>query len=345
MTVAPDRHSACREAIALEPVDADIEHVQGLRQLPRQCTEERLVATRATGAGEEAAHYLQPALLADILLDRDVVRHAAVGLAHRGNDFGLDVNLAVLAAVDELAAPDPAFAQRLPQIPVGRGGCLSRLQHGGIAAQHLFHRIARHLRRGGIDVLDAALQVGDDDAVGALLDGLCQLPHPLVDLPQVGDVLHRADHAQHPAGTIAHDVAAIEHGQIVPPGVAETVFVSPAQAFRIGQCVVETLRYAFAVPRVHPLQPPGRRLRLLDDLAPAEYHPACLAPGLRVLDRIPVPDHVAGGQQGQAQPFLVGFQGCLGPAQLGVLHFELELVHLQFMQQAVRIGIGARRSR
>ncbi len=127
----------------------------------------------------EALRAAQPFLgrlaLRDVLLHGDVVGDLAAGVADRRDGRQLPEQLAVLPLVVELAAPDVAAADRLPEVAVLAGLGVSRLQHPRVLAHHLGVRVAGHLGELRVDVLDVALDVGDHHRHRALLDALEQL--------------------------------------------------------------------------------------------------------------------------------------------------------------------------
>ncbi len=110
-------------------------------------------------------------LLGDVFLHRHVVTDRSVGLAQRRDDGGLDVFAAVLAHVVELALPWPALAQRLPHRDVCLPGRIPRVQHARIPADNLLAGVSRRPDESFIDVLDLGVEIGDHDALRALLHG------------------------------------------------------------------------------------------------------------------------------------------------------------------------------
>src|SRR6185369_10588358 len=111
-------------------------------------------------------------VLADVFLDRDIVRNLAIGLAYRRDDGLLDVDFAILAPVDELATPGFAAGQGSPQLAISFARRLAGLQQARILAEDFLERIARGHHVGGIRVFDIAVQVGDDHALRGLFDRL-----------------------------------------------------------------------------------------------------------------------------------------------------------------------------
>ena len=107
--------------------------------------------------------------LRDVLFGGDKVGHGAV-LVEDGADGGhLHVGAAVLARVDEFAAPGLAAAQGGPHGFVGGGWGQALVEDARVLAQHLGLRVAGGAHKSIVHVLDAGRGVGDDDGFGALL--------------------------------------------------------------------------------------------------------------------------------------------------------------------------------
>ena len=138
----------------------------GLVQLARACGDQFLEALPMLGQFGGG-----PLLCGDVLLDRDVVRDPAVFLVQRRDHRRLDIGAAVAPPVVEFAAPDAAGGQCFPQRLVHLGRRVARTQDARVLADHLVRPVAGGVHEAGIDVLDGAVQVGDDDALRALLDG------------------------------------------------------------------------------------------------------------------------------------------------------------------------------
>ena len=114
----------------------------------------------------------QAFFLGDVFLDGDVVGHPAIGAAQGRDDRELGVFLAILAPVEEFALPGLATLQGFPEGSMGLGRRLARMQHARIPADDFLARVARRLQEGIVDILDTGFEVGDDDALRALFDGL-----------------------------------------------------------------------------------------------------------------------------------------------------------------------------
>ena len=126
-------------------------------------------------------------------LDRQVMRDFAIGLAHRRHDGLLFVERAILALVEQGAAPGLALGQCAPHGLVGLGRRASRLQQAGVALQHFFGGVAGGARERRVHVLNVPLPIGDDDALRALLDRQGELAQLVFHLLALGDVLLHGD--------------------------------------------------------------------------------------------------------------------------------------------------------
>ncbi len=153
----------------------------------------------------------QPLALADVVLDGDVVRDAAIGLTDRGDAGELVIDLAVLAAIDELALPDFPGGEGGPELGVGRSLRLAGLQQAWVVSDHFLAAVAGGVDEGLIDVLDSGFHVSDDDAAGALLDRAGELAQLLVGAHPLGHVLHRAGRTQRLAEFVVVGLAAFMH--------------------------------------------------------------------------------------------------------------------------------------
>ena len=118
-----------------------------------------------------ANRLLFAAAAGDVLLDGEEVGDLALGVAHRGDLHLFLVQRAVLAAVDQLAPPSLAGENGVPQVAVE----LLRLPSGpvdtGVLSDRFLGAVSRHRGVCRIHILDRASSVGDDDAVGSLIDG------------------------------------------------------------------------------------------------------------------------------------------------------------------------------
>ena len=91
--------------------------------------------------------------------------------------------------------PHAAGTDGFPQFPVIFRAGFSRLEKTGIPAQHFVFGIAGHFSEARVDILDAPLQIGDQDGDGALLDRPGQPQQLPVGIHQLESVV--ADFAHH----------------------------------------------------------------------------------------------------------------------------------------------------
>ena len=150
-------------------------------------------------------------LLGDVFLDRHIVADASVGLADRRDDGELGVSAAILLAIVELAFPRLALGQRRPQGHIGLARRLARVQEARVAAERFFAAVTSRPNEGVIDVLDARLGIGDDDAFRALLDRLRQLAQFIPGLLAVGDVPAYGGPSDDLAAGVADAEEVVEH--------------------------------------------------------------------------------------------------------------------------------------
>ncbi len=119
----------------------------------------------------------------DVLLDGDEMRDRAA-LVPNGRDRGqFPVQRAVLAPIAEFAAPFAAAGDSPPQPLVLFPRSPAGFEKARIGADGFGFAITGDLDELGIDVLDGAVAVGDDDQVGALLDGPRKEAQSLLGLP------------------------------------------------------------------------------------------------------------------------------------------------------------------
>ncbi len=169
--------------------------VRGLvrfEDLARDCVQQQNAVRRlfeqAAIAGFRTLKLLLDALPpADVLADGDEMSHSLRRATDGSYGQLLGVEAAVLAAVDELAAPALAGADRGPELLIQRRLLAARLEHPGIAAQGLLGGVAGDLGESGVHVFDPAAGVGDGHGNRRLLDSRCQQAVRLLELPD----LHR----------------------------------------------------------------------------------------------------------------------------------------------------------
>lgn len=121
--------------------------------------------------GEEARGVFGRVAARYILLDGDEAGKAAI-LAPYGRDRHLlDVGSAVLAAIDDLAAPDAAGDDGGPHPFVEFASVGAGLEQARIAPEGLLRAVPGDGGKSGIDIPDTARNVGDHDGLRGLLDG------------------------------------------------------------------------------------------------------------------------------------------------------------------------------
>ena len=107
--------------------------------------------------------------LGNVFFVRQVVGDLALGVAHRVDEHGFNVLLARFAFVHHFALPGLALGELRPHALVGGGRRFARLQDAWVVPQHFVQSVATDAREGGVHVLNAPAQVGDDDGDRALL--------------------------------------------------------------------------------------------------------------------------------------------------------------------------------
>ncbi len=117
------------------------------------------------------------ALFGDVLENAQVIDQLSVAVADDGNGQPFLDQAAVLALVDDFAAPDVAFVDGLPHLPVEPGIVPAGAEDTRGLADQFAGTEAGNLLQLRVDGEDAALGVGHQDAAGAVLEYLGrQLP-------------------------------------------------------------------------------------------------------------------------------------------------------------------------
>jgi hypothetical protein len=128
----------------------------------------------AHGAAETAFALLQPrhhlAQRGDILLDRHVVGDLAFGVADRCNQRPFPIDGAVAPARLQVALPALPAGDRFAQLVEERFGQGARVEHVDVLPERICARVAGRFDEAIVHVLDAAVEVGDDDRRRVLLD-------------------------------------------------------------------------------------------------------------------------------------------------------------------------------
>jgi len=153
------------------------------------------IAGRFQGRAQQLHPTLDAVLFADILLDRDVVADPAGLVAQRGDGLIFVVPGTILALVDHVATPGPAAGYGLPQVLIESAVVVAGThQRAGVAPDRFLRRVAGQGAERRVDPDDAALGVGDHDAVRGRFQGRALQAHaPLV-------AALRGDLAHHPQG-------------------------------------------------------------------------------------------------------------------------------------------------
>lgn len=157
--VEVDEQQRAAQALALAGLQRMLQPVQ---QQP---------AVRQVGQGVvvgEADDGLLGALaLGDVLHHADVVADRTVLVLDRGDAQELGVELAALAAVPQLTAPDAHRGQLRPHRAIELGALLAGAHQIALpAADGLLAAVAGDLAVGAVHLLDDRMGVGDDDGIG-----------------------------------------------------------------------------------------------------------------------------------------------------------------------------------
>jgi len=128
---------------------------------------------------------------ADVFLDSDKTDDFALVVGYRGNRRQVPIERAPLAFVVKLTPPGSAGCDGFPEVAVERRILLSGFEESGMLAKHLGAAVAGGIFKGWVHVFDDAFAVGDDDGIGALLDGGPQVEKLLLGLLASGDIADR----------------------------------------------------------------------------------------------------------------------------------------------------------
>ena len=88
------------------------------------------------------------------------------GIADWCDGHAFVIQLAILAAVGELASPNVSAGNRPPKVLVVGVGMPAGFEHARILANGFFCRIARQFRESRVDPYDGAIVVGNYNGVG-----------------------------------------------------------------------------------------------------------------------------------------------------------------------------------
>jgi len=118
---------------------------------------------------EDAEMLLGETVRGDVGLDRDPVDELSGGVVHRLHVDDLPIGMPALGVVEDFNVAAFAALDGFSKLGDARGIGVGPLQEmSGLLALHLGERIAGHALERGVGPLEAALGVGDDDAVGGV---------------------------------------------------------------------------------------------------------------------------------------------------------------------------------
>ena len=128
------------------------------------------VAGTLDDRSQERLRFLRRSPDAHVPLDRYVVGNLAAGILDRRDLHLLGVERAVLPPVDDLALPDPAASDGIPEILVERRRLKPGFEDARLPAHGFLAGVSRQCGEGGIHVLNCPVGRGDDDAFRGLFD-------------------------------------------------------------------------------------------------------------------------------------------------------------------------------
>ena len=109
--------------------------------------------------GDAADLFLLQLALGDVIHGRHIVRHGAVGIAHRGDRGPQGHEVAALALVPDLAFPLARLAHALPHGLVEGRVVPARAQGAGLAADHFFPAVAHQVHEGLVHPQDHGARI------------------------------------------------------------------------------------------------------------------------------------------------------------------------------------------
>ncbi len=247
-------------------------------------------------------------LLGNVGLYRHVVGHDPILLADGGDGGQHMIVGAVLALVDELAVPALTALDGVPQGDIGGPGGEAGAQQGRGLADHFALLVAAGGQEGDVDILDAGLGIGDEDAVRTLLQRERQLAQLLLGQFALCDVQMDAEQAQRALlgipidAALAAEPAHLAIGQQDP----ELEFDRLAAGGEVCQQLVD----AWLVVRVQAALP---GVDLAELLGAAAIEAGALGGEVEAttLD-VPLPDPDVRPLLGQQQPLFTLAQGAAG---------------------------------
>ena len=169
---------------------------------------------------------VHPLFRGDVFLDRQIVGNGSIGLAHQGDRGQFDVFAAVLAPVDQFAAPGFAPRQGSPHLVIGSLGGFAGFKHPWIEAERFLAAVAGIADESLVDVFNAGIQVGDDDAFHALIHRQRQFAELIFGAPALRDVFLDRDVVADLAVSAAHrnDSGGFDHLAAILGAIDELAF-------------------------------------------------------------------------------------------------------------------------
>src|ERR1039457_5744323 len=120
---------------------------------------------------QESLGFLSRPARGDVPFDGNVADNLTEGVAHGSDLHVLGVAGAVFAAIDQLAVPDLAGRDGLPEFLIERRGATARFEDTRVLSDGFLAAVSRHPGERGIRILNCSEGVGDEDGVGGLPDG------------------------------------------------------------------------------------------------------------------------------------------------------------------------------
>ncbi len=233
------------------------------------------------------------------------------------------VDLAALATVPDLSAPDVLLAQGQPQALVERLVLAAGAEDRRGLAEHVLGTVAGDALEGRVDVHDHRLGIGDQNALAGAVEYRRGLAQVVFLEPLQGDVAGHAGVVQRLAQGIAEDPAARVDPAVVAVLVAQAVDVVEIVGQAL-QVVAVGLQHGGVLFRVQALLPGldgvAEFLRSEADqrgVARRDEHP--------VGHQVPIPETVAHRFQGTVQALLAAVQFVVGLGLAAELAYQVEV--------------------
>ena len=241
---------------------------------------------------------------------RHVVTDTPLLVVDHADALPLRVDFAALAPVPHLATPGAAALQGMPQTMVEGRVVTPGFEQGGALAENFLAVVAGDAAEGRVDVNDALLGIGDQNAFLSRIEDGCGLAQAVIKGALPGDVTGDADEALRLAVFVAQQAAARVNPAITAISVAHAVGVLVIAMLQVD---FELLQHLLAIIGVQVGGP------LLAGIAERGFVEAeqC-AVTVRVENAlggyVQVPQAVTGCVQCQAQALFAGGQRLLGAA-------------------------------